>query len=67
MLGLRPWEFPEYTLYEYGLLVDGYEERERRERHRLAELAVWLLGPWMKDGARLAPKDLLGTERAEDI
>lgn len=67
MLGLRPWEFPRYTLREYGLLVQGYEEQEQRERARLAEHALWLLGPWMKDGSRLTVKDLLGLERPEDL
>jgi hypothetical protein len=67
VLGLRPWEFPRYTLREYGQLVDGYETREYRERYRMAELATWLLAPHMGKGKRLRPKDLLGTERKEDL
>lgn len=67
MLGLRPWEFPRYTLREYGHLVEGFEAREQRERFRLAELATWLLAPWTGAGTRLTPKDLLGIERGEDL
>jgi uncharacterized protein (DUF2384 family) len=33
----------------------------------MAELATWLLAPHMGKGKRLRPKDLLGTERKEDL
>lgn len=59
MLGLRPWEFPRYTLREYGQLVDGFEKREARERYRMAELATWLLAPWT-NGKHITPRHLLG-------
>jgi hypothetical protein len=67
VLGLRPWEFPRYTLRDYGYLVEGFESREHRERHRLAELATWVLAPWVGAGKQLRPQDLLGTERREDL
>jgi hypothetical protein len=62
VLGLRPWEFPRYTLREYGLLVDGFTKREARERYRLAELATWLLAPWTGKGKHITPGKLIGKE-----
>lgn len=60
MLGLRPWEFPLYTLREYQLLLEGFEKREERERWRNAELAAWLLAPWTGKGKHITPGTLLG-------
>lgn len=67
MLGLRPWEFPRYTLREYGLMVEGYEMREERERYRTAELATWLLAPHTGKGQHITPRQLLGKDRKEDL
>jgi hypothetical protein len=67
ILGLRPWELRRYTLREFGYLVEGWHRQEERNRYRTAELACWLLAPWTQKGTRLTPKDLLGTERREDL
>jgi hypothetical protein len=63
VLGLRPWEFPRYTLREYGQLVEGFEKREERERYRFAELAAWLLAPWNSKGQHITARKLLGRDR----
>ena len=52
---------------ELGARIDGFREVQRDERLRLAQLACWLLGPYMKDGHRLTPRQLLGWERREDL
>jgi len=67
ILGLRPWDLRRYTLREFGYFVEGWETQQRRARYQFAELAVWLLAPWTSKGSRLTPKDLLGTERREDL
>ena len=67
LLGLRPWDLPRFTLREFGYLVEGWRQQEQRTRYQVAELAVWLLAPWTAKGTRLTPKDLLGTERREDL
>lgn len=66
-LGLHPWELRRYTMRELGARIDGYRAVQRDERMRLAELACWLLGPYMKEGRRLTPRELLGLERREEL
>jgi len=67
MLGLRPWELLRFTLREFGHLVEGYNRAQYRERYRVAELAVWVLSPWIGKGSKLTPDDLIGTVRREDL
>jgi hypothetical protein len=66
-LGLRPWELPLYTLREFGQLVDGWRAQDEREHYRVAELACWLLSPWVTRGRQLTPRQLLGRDRREEI
>jgi hypothetical protein len=67
VLGLRPWELPRYTPREFGYLVEGWRQLDEAERHRIAELACWLLSPWVTRGRTLTPRQLLGLDRREDI
>lgn len=59
--GLHPWEFYEYTLYEYLLRREGMQLRRRRElqedyRH-VQMLAYYSILPWLPQAARKKPID----------
>lgn len=52
---------------ELGARIEGFREVQREERLRLAQLAVWLLGPHLQKGARVTARELLGLDRREDL
>jgi hypothetical protein len=35
-------------------------EREHREFHRVAQLACWVINPWLKPGQQILPHHLIG-------
>jgi len=67
MLGLRPWELLRYTPREFGWMVKGWRTADERERLLFAQLAVWMLSPWISKGHTLTARQLVGLERREDL
>ena len=49
MVGLKPWEFAELTMAEFGELVEGAREREERQR----ELAAWIVSHLMNSSGNM--------------
>lgn len=67
VLGLRPWTLLRYTPREFGYLVKGWQQRDERERLLFAQLAVWVLSPWIGKGKTLSARQLIGADRREEI
>ena len=51
-------QFENLTPHELGLAIRAASEREQREFERLAQLACWVINPWM-GGKTLTVRDLL--------
>lgn len=63
-LRLSAAEFEAMTPIEFMWRMDAEFERENREFERLAQLACWVLNPWMGKGSKkLKAKDLLQRKR----
>jgi hypothetical protein len=43
-----PWTFGRLTPREFGLMVEGFQRRDRRSWRRVAQLAAWVLQPYSK-------------------
>lgn len=58
-LGLTADAFEALTPRELQITYDAALARERRELERLAQLAAWVMSPWLKEPVSAA--DLMGT------
>jgi hypothetical protein len=58
-LSLSPAEFGALTPLEFSWRLEAAFERENRELERIAQLACWVLNPWLGRGSTLTVKKLL--------
>jgi len=58
-LGLSATAFGALTPLELSWRLEAAFERENRELERLAQLACWVLNPWLGRGNTLTVKKLL--------
>jgi hypothetical protein len=58
-LRLSAAEFGAMTPLEFGWRLDAEFERENRELERIAQLACWVLNPWLGRGSNLTVKKLI--------
>jgi hypothetical protein len=58
-LRLSAAEFGAMTPLEFSWRLDAEFERENRELERIAQLACWVLNPWLGRGSNLTVKKLL--------
>lgn len=57
-------EFEGYTARELQWRYDAVVERENREFRRIAQLACWVINPWLGQHAKpIQVRDLLGTKK----
>lgn len=66
-LRLSSAEFGALTPLELSWRLDAEFERENREFERLAQLACWVLNPWLGRGSNLKPKKLLKRRAPRDV
>lgn len=58
-LRLSAADFGDLTPLEFSWRLDAEMERENRELERVAQLACWVLNPWLGRGSGLTVKKLL--------
>jgi hypothetical protein len=58
-LRLSASEFDNLTPIEFSWRLEAEQERENREFERLAQVACWVLNPWLGRGSNLTVKKLL--------
>jgi hypothetical protein len=62
-LGMTVDEFEALTPQELNWRVEAAQNREKRERERLAQLAAWIMSAWLTKGVN--PYDLLGVPKGD--
>jgi hypothetical protein len=62
-LGMTVDEFEHLTPREFQWRLDAANDRERRALERTAQLAAWVMNPWLKKP--ITAYDLLGVPPAE--
>lgn len=58
-LRLSAADFGALTPLEFSWRLDAEMERENRELERVAQLACWVLNPWLGRGSNLTVKKLI--------
>lgn len=64
-LRLSAADFGALTPLELSWRLDAEMERENRELERIAQLACWVLNPWLGRGSNLTVKKLLKRKRTD--
>lgn len=59
-LAMSLLEFNALTPREFQWRLEQTLEREHREFKRFAQLACWVINPWLKPGQQIAAHQLLG-------
>ena len=70
MLGLKPAEFWRMTFREINLIIDGFNERERRNNYRAAMIVAAIYNVNMDTKKRknpYTPAEILGEEKENDM